>query len=167
MFGQLNEWEIEEVLTQQLLGRIGWYDDGQTFIVPICYAYQDGYIYARTYEGMKLKAMRKNPHVCFEVESIITMVNWKTVLCQGRYEELTDINERNRGIKILHDRVLPIIENQTLMDSPHWPFSSSNISEDNIEGIVFRLHLTAKTGRFEREGSEENTIYRKTFFPTD
>ena len=149
MYGELSAEEIEDVLKNQLLGRIGCHVNDMTYIVPICYAYDGECVYARTYEGMKIKMMRENPKVCFQVEYIESMVNWKTVVCQGEYEELTDTNKRNKGTQILHERVLPLIANKTLELSPHWPFSS--IDPDNIQGIIFCIHLREKTGRFEKE----------------
>jgi nitroimidazol reductase NimA-like FMN-containing flavoprotein (pyridoxamine 5'-phosphate oxidase superfamily) len=149
VFGQLSAEEIEHVLNHQLVGRIGCHVNDMTYIVPICYAYDGECIYARTYEGMKIKMMRENPNVCFQVEYIESMVNWKTVICWGEYEELTDTNKRDKGIQILHRRVLPIVSSKILKLSPHWPFSSIDL--DNIKGIVFCIHVDRKTGRFEKE----------------
>jgi nitroimidazol reductase NimA-like FMN-containing flavoprotein (pyridoxamine 5'-phosphate oxidase superfamily) len=149
VFGQLSAAEIEDVLAHQLIGRIGCHTNDMSYIVPICYAYDGECIYARTYEGMKVKMMRENPKVCFQVEYIENMVNWKTVICWGEYEELTDIDKRKKAIQILHQRVLPLISNKILKLSPYWPFSS--IDSDNIKGIVFCIHLNTKTGRFENE----------------
>jgi uncharacterized protein len=149
VLGLLSAEEIEDVLKHQLVGRIGCHAKDMTYIVPICYAYDGECIYARTYEGLKIKMMRENPNVCFQVEYMESMVNWKTVICWGKYEELTGINKRDQGIQILHSRVLPLIKSKTLKLSPHWPFSS--IDSDNTKGIVFCIHLSEKTGRFEKE----------------
>jgi uncharacterized protein len=149
VFGELNAEEIEDVLTNQLIGRIGCHVNDMTYIVPICYAYDGDCIYARTYEGMKLKMMRENSKVCFQVEYIESMVNWKTAICWGDFEELTDINKRNKAIQILHKRVIPIVSSKTLKLSPYWPFSSPGT--ENIKGIVFCIHINAKTGRFENQ----------------
>ena len=71
---------------------------------------------------MKLNMMRENPKVCFQVEHLENMVKWQSVICWGEFEELTDINERNKGIEILGNRV-SAIGNKSLQQSPHWPFS--------------------------------------------
>jgi hypothetical protein len=39
MFGKLSSIEIEEVLTQQIIGRIACHANDMSYIVPISYAY--------------------------------------------------------------------------------------------------------------------------------
>ena len=73
MFGTLSEKGVEHVLRHKLLGHIGCHANNITYIVPICYAYDGKYIYGRTFEGMKIKMMRENPTVCFQVENLESM----------------------------------------------------------------------------------------------
>jgi nitroimidazol reductase NimA-like FMN-containing flavoprotein (pyridoxamine 5'-phosphate oxidase superfamily) len=147
MFGTLDNKQIEEVLMHQVIGRIGCSADGITYIVPISYAYDGVYIYGHTTEGMKINIMRKNASVCFEVEEMKDMANWKTVITWGSFEEVTEPIERSKGLQILVDRVLPIISSETTHLSPLWPFPITDIR--NIKGIVFRIKLGKKSGRFE------------------
>ena len=58
MFGHLDKNEIERLIHQQVVGRIGCNAEGITYIVPISYAYDGEYVYARTFEGMKMEIMR-------------------------------------------------------------------------------------------------------------
>jgi hypothetical protein len=56
MLGVLNEEQIVQVLTKNVIGRIGCYADEKIYIVPVAYLYVDGYllghtIYARTRSG--------------------------------------------------------------------------------------------------------------------
>ena len=147
MFGNLSEEGVEEVLKHQLLGHIGCHANNMTYVVPICYAYDGKYIYGRTFEGMKITMMRENPKVCFQVEHLESMVNWQSVICWGEFEELTDINKRNKGIEVLQNRVSAVMGDKTLQLSPHWPFSISEL--DSVIGIIFCISLNEKTGRFE------------------
>jgi len=149
MFGQLNETEIEHLLTSQVLGRIGCHADGRTYVVPISFAYDGKYIYGHTEEGMKIDMMRRNPAVCFEVDTLANMANWQSIICQGEFEELTNTEERNEALKILLGRKLPLISSKTVQLSPHWPFPPEELA--NITGIVYRIALQEKTGRFEKE----------------
>jgi uncharacterized protein len=151
MFGNLNEEEIENVLHSQLLGRIGCHGNNSTYIVPISYAYDGEYIYAHTQEGMKVSIMRDNPQVCFEVESMANMANWKSVICWGGFEELTNETDRHNALEKLEDRILPNFPSATTKLSPVWPFHSHNT--DLIKGLVFRIRLTRKTGRFENDSA--------------
>jgi nitroimidazol reductase NimA-like FMN-containing flavoprotein (pyridoxamine 5'-phosphate oxidase superfamily) len=149
MFGNLNPEEIENVLHSQLLGRIGCHQDNITYIVPTSYAYDGEYIYAHTHEGMKLNIMRKNPQVCFEVESMYNMANWKSVICWGEFEEVVNKTDRHNALEKLQDRILPSFPSATTKLAPEWPFRPVNT--DKIKGLVFRIRLTKKTGRFEND----------------
>src|SRR5215210_2019710 len=80
MIGKLNDTEIEEVLYDQVIGRIGCHADNIPYIVPVSYAYDGRYIYIHSKRGMKLNIMRKNPNICFEVEIFENMANWRTVI---------------------------------------------------------------------------------------
>ncbi len=145
MHKDLSEEQIEYVLKNELLGHIGCHADNITYVVPICYAYDGKCIYGRTYDGMKIKMMRENPNVCFQVEYIENMVKWRSVICWGEFEELTDFDKRNKGIRVLEDRVLAVVEINAFNQSPYWPFSISDL--DDVKGIIFRIHLNKKTGR--------------------
>jgi nitroimidazol reductase NimA-like FMN-containing flavoprotein (pyridoxamine 5'-phosphate oxidase superfamily) len=155
MFGNLNMEEIELILHNQILGRIGCHNDNTTYIVPISYAYDGEFIYALTREGLKIKMMRQNRQVCFEVEEIPDLANWKTVICWGEYEELPNKTERRVALKLLYDRHLPLVTSSTTKLSPSWPFRPSDI--DNIKGVVFRIRLANKTGKYEKQ--DDKTIY--------
>ena len=148
MFENLDNSEIEEVISNNFIGRLGCYDDGKVYVVPISYAYDSNYIYARTFEGMKISMMRKNPNVCFQLDQMGNMADWKSVIVWGTYEELTDEKARNKGLKILISRILPNISSETVKLSPEWPFPTNDYKQ--IEGIVFRIQITEKTGRCEK-----------------
>ena len=147
MFGHLSEDAIEDVLHQQFIGRIGCNYNDVTYVVPIGYAYDGKYVYAHAEEGMKINMMRQNPHVCFEVDTVENIGNWKSVISWGNYEELTDEKERVSAIQILLNRGIPKGASKTAYLTPAWPFHSK--SSTDIEGIIFRIKLNIKTGRFE------------------
>src|SRR5688572_26624824 len=147
MLGTLKPGDVEDFLNTQVVGRIATHADGETYIVPISYAYDGQYIYCHTNEGKKVSMMRKNPKVCFEVDELKNMGNWKSVITQGVFEELKNKEERNAAMYILLDRNLPLISSVTTHLGEQWPFQPKDISE--IEGIVFRILITEKSGRFE------------------
>ena len=148
MFGTLNTEEIENILHTQILGRIGCHIDNTTYVVPISSAYDGEFVYALTREGLKINIMRQNRFVCFEVEHIPDLGNWQSVICWGEYEELPNRAERHEALVFLHDRQLPNVTSETTKLSPTWPFKPENI--DSIKGVVFRIRLSKKTGKFEK-----------------
>lgn len=153
MLGKLDNAEIEAVLSSQVVGRIGCHADNLTYVVPVSYAYDGKYVYVHTRNGMKVDMMRRNPEVCFEVDEMKNMANWRSVIAWGTFEELGHDEERSAALDVLLKRILPIISSETTHLSSHWPFRPDNL--DEIGGIVFRIELKNKTGRFERSDSAE------------
>jgi len=149
MFGKLNTEEIEQVLMHQVVGRLGCHADDITYVVPVSYAYDGRFIYGRSFEGMKIDMMREDPKVCFQVDIMNNMSDWQSVIAWGIYEELKNPTERNEALQQLMDRRLPLLSSETTHLSPVWPFTPHDISE--IKGIVFRILVTKKTGRFEKK----------------
>ena len=90
MIGDLNETQMVRVLQTQAVGRIGCYAKDRTYVVPVAYAYADGYIYCHSGLGMKIEMMRANPHVCFEVDEVDEHApgSWRSVVAEGVFEEL-------------------------------------------------------------------------------
>lgn len=152
MFGKLNIQEIEELIKQQFIGRIGCHADDLTYVVPISYAYDGTYIYGHTVEGMKIDMMRKNPKVCFEIDNTKDLANWQSVICWGQFEELKTEEERKVGLQTLNARALPVITSETMRISSLWPFNTDDTK--SIPGITFRILLKEKTGRFEKSRDE-------------
>jgi uncharacterized protein len=148
MFGNLDQTGIDEVISSNIVGRIGCHADGKTYVVPISYVYDGECIYAHTSGGLKIDMMRRNPEVCFQVDSMEDMADWRSVIAWGTFEELTKADERNKGLQKLIGRSLPKIASETVKLSPEWPFPTRKY--DQIPGIVFRICLHEKTGRFEK-----------------
>ena len=157
MLGILEKDEIEDLLGSQVVGRIGCHADDLTYIVPISYAYDGTYVYAHSDEGMKTSIMRKNPKVCFQVDHMKDMANWRSVISWGVFEELTGSEQRNEAIKRLANRVLPLVSSEKTHLSRHWPFPDED--PDSIRGVVFRIRLTEKSGRF--ENNDVSAFFRR------
>jgi len=139
--------EMNEVLHQQIYGHLGCHADGVTYVVPISYAYDGQYIYAHSRKGMKMTFMEKNPQVCFQVDVLENMGNWRSVIAWGSYEALSDVADRKKAIEILLQRHAPPVASQTVQLGHEWPFTSEHL--ESIGGVVFRILIKEKTGRFE------------------
>ncbi|ULQ53820.1 pyridoxamine 5'-phosphate oxidase family protein [Flavihumibacter fluvii] len=152
MFGTLDSSEIEQLINTQFIGRIGCHADGITYVVPVSYAYDGTYVYCLGYEGKKIDMMRKNPKVCFQVDDTRNLANWQSVVAWGDYEEITNPSDRAKALQKLNDRKLPEVTSSTMKLSPQWPFIPDNL--EDVKGIVFRIGLEQKTGRFEKTTSD-------------
>lgn len=148
MLGNLTDGQIESVLQQLVVGRIGCHANDLTYIVPTTYAYNDQYIYGHTRKGLKIDMMRENPNVCFQVDAMENMGNWRSVIAWGRFEELKTPEEREMGMRILMDRVLPLLTGETTIQHAMADAHGKGIKA--MQGIVYRIKLTKKTGRFEK-----------------
>jgi len=148
MIGSMEKDQIEHVLRRGLIGRIGCSADNKIYIVPVTYVFDNKYIYAHSREGMKIEMMRKNPDVCFEVDSIETMTNWSCVVAWGEFEELADEVERTSALKILNDRLMPYLLSETMRPQGHKEIP--NAIEKGHQAVVYRISITEMTGRYEK-----------------
>lgn len=149
MLGKLSDAQIDQVLQAQSLGRVGCYADEKMYVVPVTYVYHDGFIYAHSKEGMKVKMMRKNPGVCFQVDVMENMTNWRSVILWGRYEELKSEKEQQAGMKIMMDRLEPFITSETVRASQSFSHPPEVVEKD-FKAVAYRIRITEKTGRFEK-----------------
>jgi uncharacterized protein len=91
MIEELSRAEIDALLAEEVVGRIGCHADGQTFVVPVFFAYDGDSILVQTLEGRKVEMMRAAPEVCFEADRYEAETgSWRSVVADGRYEELDE-----------------------------------------------------------------------------
>ena len=151
MLGNLTDSQIDFVLYSQVTGRIGCYTDGEIYVVPVTYAFDGQYIYARSNEGRKIEIMRANDQVCFEVEDIDTLAHWRCVILWGTYEELTTTEAQKKGAQVLSDRLQPLITSETAR--PHRQTMSPQVVEKEKKPIIYRIRVDRKTGKYEKPGN--------------
>lgn len=154
MIGTLTEEQSEHVLASGLIGRIGCTDGNDVYVVPVTYVYYDKYIYAHSREGLKIRMMRNNPKVCFEVDSIESMTNWRCVLIHGIFEELVSEAARTKALKILKDRLMPYLLSETMR--PKGFDNGPERIEKERKPVVYRIRIDHMTGRFERNSYMNN-----------
>ena len=142
MLGELTPEEIDAVLRTETIGRIGCYAYGRPYVVPITYAYDGVAVYAHSREGLKLRAMRSNPGVCFEVDRMESLSEWSSVIAMGTFSELKE-READLAMQLLRRRFAPLVASETSVPDGHEHPSGMPWS-------VFRILLGERTGRFER-----------------
>lgn len=149
MIGELNYNQIKNVLSSQAVGRLGCSDGKQPYIIPVTYAYDGKHIYGQVIEGTKLKLLRKNPKVCFEVDLITNMANWQSVLVYGVFEEVKNA-EAKKAREFLFDRVFPLMTSSTVHPFGHEEKGKVNDST-RIKPVMYRIKISKITGRFEKQ----------------
>src|SRR3954447_19525521 len=103
---ELTPAEIATLLEEELVGRIGCHAGRRTYVRPVIYAYDSGSVYVLSTEGQKVEMMRSNPDVCFEIDRYEGPGRWRSVVAQGRYEEL-DAEGVERAKALLLARMAP------------------------------------------------------------
>ena len=125
--------EIEELLRTAVIARLACcaHDgDGRPYLVPLPCFYDGTALYALSGPGTKLRMMRANPLVSVEVDAGEASDRWKSVIADGVFEEQTEPAEREHALAIIAAR-------------------SGEAPELGAHSVVFRIRLTAKSGRYE------------------
>jgi|SRR5688572_9101500 len=149
MLGKLTDAQIEHVLHTQFVGRLGCCADGKMYVVPVTYVYDDGYIYAHSKEGLKVQMMRKNSQVCFLVDAMENITNWRSVIVWGEYQELKGEKDQKAGMKTMIDRLAPFMISETVRPLQSYPHAPETV-EKGFKAIAYRIKVTESTGRFEK-----------------
>ncbi len=130
---------IEELLRTALVGRIACCahgaegGDGRPYVVPLAYGYDGEAVYAHSGPGRKIRLMRAQPLVSFEVDQAEAPDRWRSAIAEGTYEELSDPAERARALRIVYP-------------------PPGEVPPLGPETVVYRIRLTAKSGRYEVPG---------------
>ena len=137
-FRDLDAAECQALLAKHNVGRLALAHRDRIDIVPIHYVHDDGWLYGRTAAGNKLEMVSHNRWVAFEVDEIVALFEWRSVVVKGGLYILRgdgSEHERalfDRGVAMLR-RLVP----ETM--TPDDPFAD--------RAIVFRIHVDEMTGR--------------------
>jgi nitroimidazol reductase NimA-like FMN-containing flavoprotein (pyridoxamine 5'-phosphate oxidase superfamily) len=156
MFGEMDRTQIQQLLSRQILGRLGCHANGLTYIVPVSYVYDNGIVYCHTQEGQKLTMLRLNPRVCLQVDNTADLANWQSVICWGVFEELKKDEERLHALTVLNQRSFPMQTSGKMRINREWPFIADNAAD--VDGVFFRIVIDKMTGRFEESLSRHSQL---------
>lgn len=148
MVGTLTEGQVNNLLTSQVQGRLACTDGKKPYIVPVNYVYDGKSIFGQTNEGKKLRILRKNPNVCFEVGVVTDNKNWQTVLIYGKFEELTG-KKAEKARETLYKSSFYLMSGSHI--HPHGHEVSTELDDSNREKLLmYRIKIKKITGRFEK-----------------
>ncbi len=129
--------ECEDVLRSQTVGRLAVRDADGVYIVPLHYAFAEGAVFGHAAPGKKLRLMRLWQHVALQVDIITSPAEWKSVLVQGAFRELTADHEQVHARQVL---VRAFDGNPVLVTAGHGHRTTL------AEAIVFRIDPAEITG---------------------
>ena len=150
MLRQLTPEEMEDMLRNNMIGRIGCNDGTLTYVVPVSYLYDNNTLLCHSRDGMKIEMMRRNPQVCFEIDEIRDYNHWRCVILWGVYEELTEEKDIEYARQFFTDYMLEMKTSETAMPPHEQEERFHEIKPDYIPAIYYRIHLQKITGRQEQ-----------------
>jgi Predicted flavin-nucleotide-binding protein len=135
----LDQKEIDELLSQVRFGHLAMCRDHKPYVVPIHFAYDKPWIFFYTTEGLKTEIIDTNPIVCLQVEDISDATNWHSVIVSGTAERLGDEGEVESAVKTLQTVNPRLVPAWSIRWFDEWIRS-------NVEA-VYRIHVESTTGR--------------------
>ena len=110
--------EIDAVIRQSQVCRLGLVDGDTPYIVPLCFGYDGQTLYAHCApEGRKIDVLRRNPRVCVEFDVVKGLVQaadacgwtirYRSVIGTGKAELITDPAEKCRGLALIMAQYTP------------------------------------------------------------
>jgi nitroimidazol reductase NimA-like FMN-containing flavoprotein (pyridoxamine 5'-phosphate oxidase superfamily) len=137
--------EVEAVLREATVGRLGTSRDGTPYVVPVSYVYDDGKIIIHgAKQGKKMEDIASNPRVCFEVDESEIIASddpcnysyrYQSVIANGTARILEDPNEKLDGLRLLTEKYAPG-KGLELTDEHFRKYWNLNVVEINIHKMV-------------------------------
>jgi Predicted flavin-nucleotide-binding protein len=104
--------ELESILREAVVCRMGLCDEEVPYVVPMNYGYRDGSVFLHSaVEGRKIELLRKNPNVCLEFEKDVELVpaeaacsfsmKYRSVIASGRAVFLESPGEKAQGLNVI------------------------------------------------------------------
>ena len=136
----LSEAEARNFIADGKIGRLGCVDNGEPYVVPINYVFEDGSIYSHSLPGRKIDAMRTHSRACLQVDEIESDLVWRSVIAYGNFEEMRVPSDRRSILSKLLVRfpLLTPVESVMARDA------------GAPDSIVFRIIVDRITGVEER-----------------
>jgi nitroimidazol reductase NimA-like FMN-containing flavoprotein (pyridoxamine 5'-phosphate oxidase superfamily) len=141
---EINEMKTEEcnaLLMRASVGRLGCSLENQPYVIPINFAFDNGYLYVFSTFGQKIEWMRANPKVCVQADETRSESEWVSVVVNGDYEELAEPQyeaERQHATSLLGKRY-------------HWWLNALGerqlrVGDNAIDPLFFRIRIKSMSG---------------------
>ncbi len=155
MIGLLNRAQIDEVLEKQMVGRIGFHSGGRIRIAPVTFAYDGRSVYWVVPEDISPASLDGAQEVCFEVELMNGMGNWKYVTAWGACRPLGSREEMDHALALLAKHLQGEKTPGAGRLNDEWPFPAKGPHQGSAEIRVVRLEISeGHVETFESEGSK-------------
>lgn len=99
---------MEDQLRRAEIMRLAFCDADEPYVVPVCFAYQDGVIFVHSAkEGRKLEIIRRSGKVCFEVDTYKIVrkdvpckwtIDYTSVIGLGDASLIEDVKKKRKAL---------------------------------------------------------------------
>ena len=136
---------IQKILSESEICRLGLVDNGEAYIVPVNYAFDNGTIYIHSApEGRKIELIRQNNSVTFEIELPEEIIrdnspcNWsakyRSAMGKGIISILSDAVSKKSGLDLIMKK--------------YGAGGELNYNESSLaKMILLELRITSVTGK--------------------
>jgi hypothetical protein len=139
--------ECLQLLGENYIGRLAYIFAESPHVIPITYFHdaEEKCILGYSSPGYKIKAMEKNARVAFQVDDILSIEQWRSVLVHGNFEELEGSTAK-KYLRRFAEGVQNIIS-QKKGKEPRFIKDLSSRSQKRGIPIVYRIHITDIVGK--------------------
>ncbi len=104
--------EIEDIVSRAKVCRLAMVENGEPYIVPLCFGYRNGAFYFHSApEGRKIDILKKNTRVCFEIDVDVEVakgkdpckwgMRYKSVVGWGAAVLVSDLEQKREALNII------------------------------------------------------------------
>jgi uncharacterized protein len=130
MVKRLSQEEAKTLLSEGTVGHLGCVTERGPYVVPLPYIFHDGDIYIHSPMGSQIQTWRQNPKACFQVDKSDDDYSWRSAIAFGKYEEITDAEERAGFMQLIRKRFPHLVAVESA------PFETK---QDKV--IIFRIRV--------------------------
>ncbi|AWC20804.1 putative flavin-nucleotide-binding protein [Aminobacter sp. MSH1] len=130
-------------LSSRRFGRLACAKDNQPYLVPFHYAVSENHLYGFSMPGQKIDWMRKNAHVCVQVDEFSANREWRSVIVYGVYEEMPDTPQWQRN----RSHALSSLQQHANWWEPGDLKPASAPPATAVLPVFFRIRIESLTGR--------------------
>jgi uncharacterized protein len=140
-----NKVEIEAIIEQAQVCRIGLSENNTAYVIPVNFGYSPGCLYFHcAREGKKLDILRKNKAICFEMDIDHQMIKntnnpcawafkYRSVIGFGKAFFVEDFQEKSKALNLI---------------TQHYGGSWYDFSEKEMEKVVIiKIEINGITGK--------------------
>ena len=131
-----------DLLARTHLGRLACTQGARPYVVPVYFAYNNGYLYSFSTVGQKIEWMRANPLVCVEADEVVSPEQWVSVIVFGRYEELPDTPEWQGARTLAHT----VLKRNAVWWEPAYVKTILHGTQRPLVPVFYRIHCLQITG---------------------